>query len=142
MTEQELYWSKRLESVRKDVECFFGILKGRFRILKLPLQYHTVDRVDSVFFSCCVLHNMLHAFDGLDVFERDVQWSGPDGWHEAWRALPNVDFGAAGSAPDNEGGTGEVDVEEVESTFHSLRGKLIQHFNRVLAEKGVAWLRS
>ncbi|CAM9418251.1 unnamed protein product, partial [Discosporangium mesarthrocarpum] len=32
-TVTELKWSKRLESVRKDVECFFGRLKGRFRIL-------------------------------------------------------------------------------------------------------------
>ncbi|CAN0006671.1 unnamed protein product, partial [Sphacelaria rigidula] len=34
-TVMESRWSKALESVRKDVECFFGILKGRFRILKL-----------------------------------------------------------------------------------------------------------
>lgn len=27
-------WSKCVESIRKDVECTFGILKGRFRILK------------------------------------------------------------------------------------------------------------
>ncbi|CAN0447495.1 unnamed protein product, partial [Pylaiella littoralis] len=32
-TDIEIRWSKALESVRKDVECFFGILKGRFRIL-------------------------------------------------------------------------------------------------------------
>ena len=32
-------WSKRLESVRKDVECAFGILKKRFRILKVPFLY-------------------------------------------------------------------------------------------------------
>jgi Plant transposon protein len=49
-----------------------GILNGRFRILKLPLQYHTVDKIDSVFFTCCILHNMLHALDGLDEFKRDT----------------------------------------------------------------------
>lgn len=30
----EIRWSKMMESMRKDVECTFGILKGRFRILK------------------------------------------------------------------------------------------------------------
>jgi hypothetical protein len=33
-TYPELRWSKWVESMRKDVECVFGILKGRFRILK------------------------------------------------------------------------------------------------------------
>jgi hypothetical protein len=28
----EVRWSEFLELVRKDVECFFGILKSRFRI--------------------------------------------------------------------------------------------------------------
>ena len=37
----ESRWSKWLETVRKDVECTFGILKGRFRCLKLPVFYHS-----------------------------------------------------------------------------------------------------
>ncbi|CAN0357815.1 unnamed protein product, partial [Discosporangium mesarthrocarpum] len=34
LTVAELKWSKRLEIVRKNVECFFERLKGRFRVLK------------------------------------------------------------------------------------------------------------
>ncbi|CAN0329295.1 unnamed protein product, partial [Ascophyllum nodosum] len=59
-------FSKTLESVRKDVECFFGILKGRFRVLKLRIGYHSQERIDNIFFTCCILHNMLHTFDGMD----------------------------------------------------------------------------
>jgi hypothetical protein len=33
----EVWWSQWLESMRKDVECIFGILKGRWRILKSGL---------------------------------------------------------------------------------------------------------
>jgi hypothetical protein len=33
-------WRKRLEYVRKDIEDVFGILKGRFGILKLPIKRH------------------------------------------------------------------------------------------------------
>ena len=32
-------WSVQLESVRKDVECTFGILKVRFKILSPPIPY-------------------------------------------------------------------------------------------------------
>jgi hypothetical protein len=34
---EEILYSKWLESTRKDVECTFGILKARFRILKNPI---------------------------------------------------------------------------------------------------------
>ncbi|CAM9609651.1 unnamed protein product, partial [Discosporangium mesarthrocarpum] len=65
----ELTWSKRLESVKKYVECFFGRLKGRFRILKMPLTFwvstaNSREKIDNIFFACCVLQSMLHAYDG------------------------------------------------------------------------------
>ena len=50
--------------MRKDVECTFGILKGRWRILKVPMPFHTKREVDNVFFTCCALHNMLLEHDG------------------------------------------------------------------------------
>ena len=31
---REIRWSNWIESMRKDVECTFGIMKGRFRLLK------------------------------------------------------------------------------------------------------------
>jgi hypothetical protein len=34
---RDIIWSEWLESVRKGVECLFGVLKGRFRCLKLPI---------------------------------------------------------------------------------------------------------
>ena len=37
--ENELRWSTRLESVRKDFECFFGRLKARFRILHMLMLF-------------------------------------------------------------------------------------------------------
>ncbi|CAM9508247.1 unnamed protein product [Pylaiella littoralis] len=70
----EIRWSKALESVRKDVECFFGILKGRFRILKLGILFQCLEDIDNMFFTCCTLHNMLHAYDGLDELEPAVEW--------------------------------------------------------------------
>jgi hypothetical protein len=53
----EICWSKWLESMRKDVECMFGILKGRWRILKAGVQIYGDDLVDYIWHTCCVLHN-------------------------------------------------------------------------------------
>lgn len=69
-----LRWSKRMESVRKDVECTFGIMKKRFRILKVPFNFKKAATCDHVFRACCVLHNMLLTHDELDTIgksERD-----------------------------------------------------------------------
>ncbi len=59
------WWSKWLESMQKDVECTFEILKGRWRILKSGVQLHGVEAVDSVWFAYCALHNWLLEVDGL-----------------------------------------------------------------------------
>jgi hypothetical protein len=66
LTQKELRWSQWLESLRKDVECTFGILKGRWRILKTGIRLHGVDAPDKVWLTCCALHNWLIDIDGLD----------------------------------------------------------------------------
>jgi Plant transposon protein len=40
---REIRWSEWMESIRKDVECTFGILKGRFRIVKTGIFLHGVE---------------------------------------------------------------------------------------------------
>jgi hypothetical protein len=66
----EICWSKWLESMRKVVECTFGILKGRWRILKSGIRLQGVDAVDKVWLTCCALHNWLLEIDGLNA-----EWS-------------------------------------------------------------------
>ena len=44
----------------------FGILKGRWRILKSGVRISGVDSVDHyVWLTCCALHNWLLDIDGL-----------------------------------------------------------------------------
>ena len=62
----EIRWSEWLESMRKDVECRFGIMKGRWRILKTGVRLHKVQSVDMIWATCCALHNMLFEVDGFD----------------------------------------------------------------------------
>ena len=65
-TYSQTRWSEWLESMRKDVECVFGIMKGRFRMLKSGMRLQSIDAVDSVWLTCCALHNWLLEVDGYD----------------------------------------------------------------------------
>lgn len=81
----EIRFSKWLESVRKDVECTFGILKGRFRVLKTGIRLGRQEAGDKIFLTCCALHNMLLEVDGLDRgWENGASsiWEGNLGLHD------------------------------------------------------------
>lgn len=57
-------WSKNLESVRKDIEGVFGILKIRFKFLKHFNSMHKQRDIDAAFVTCCMFHNMMLRIDG------------------------------------------------------------------------------
>jgi hypothetical protein len=68
-------WSKRLESLRKDVERTFGALKTRFRVLKVPCMWQNPEHLDKEFQFCCILHNMIHDWHGSgDEATREANW--------------------------------------------------------------------
>lgn len=79
----EKNFSKWLESMRKDIECTFGILKGRWRILKCGTEIHGHKRTDQVWLTCCALHNFLLVEDGLDNNWEIDYYLGPEGEHDA-----------------------------------------------------------
>ena len=62
----EGYFSSNIKSVRKDVECTFGILKKRWHVLANGFPYHNIKVCEKVFVTCCILHNFL-----LDLMERN-----------------------------------------------------------------------
>lgn len=76
-------WSKWMESIRKDVDCTFGILQGRWRILKAGVRLWGVLKADGVWLTCCALHNWLLDIDGFGgVWNGGVavsDWTGPLG---------------------------------------------------------------
>jgi hypothetical protein len=61
----EGYFSTNLESIRKDVECTFGILKKRWRMLNDGMNYRDINTCEKIFVTCCCLNNFL-----LDLMER------------------------------------------------------------------------
>jgi hypothetical protein len=66
MDHAEIHFSQWLESMRKDVECTFRILKGCWCILKAGICVHGIDIADKIWLTCCALHNILLDVDGLD----------------------------------------------------------------------------
>ncbi|KAI2504248.1 Plant transposon protein [Fragilaria crotonensis] len=91
---KEIRFSGWLEALRKDVECTFGILKGRWRILKTGIRIHGTDGPDKVFFTCCALHNKLLHIDGLHT-----QWE--DGVRSVWE-----------NEYDNDDGDNDIELED------------------------------
>ena len=72
-----------LESLRKDVECTFGILKGRFWILITPIRFHNSTVLDNTFLTCYILHNVLLKEDEVaSAWEGGVKFLRVDGMHE------------------------------------------------------------
>ena len=63
---EEIRFSEWMESMRKDVECTFGILKGRFTILRHGIRLNSIAQCDKVWKTCCALHNKLLFIDGMD----------------------------------------------------------------------------
>ena len=63
-------FSDNLESVRKDVECVFGILKKRWKIVEHGIRFRDIKIVEKIFVVCCMLHNIM--LSEMEV--RETQW--------------------------------------------------------------------
>ena len=156
---KECLHSRWLESVRKDVECAFGILKTRFRCLKLPSRFHNLQITEKIFVTCCILHNMLMEDD---LEQREEKLSGSFSEEEDlihWirnanryradsvsfqfervsrRSLDTTDMSSTGETGFL-GDTGEGEEEETESGWTILHKKLVDHFYRQWITRKLEW---
>ncbi|XP_071727326.1 uncharacterized protein [Rutidosis leptorrhynchoides] len=65
------------ESARKDIELAFGVLQGRFAIIKSPARQFYIEKIQ---YTCVILHNMItedngRAFCGLEEDYQPVRRS-------------------------------------------------------------------
>ena len=132
--EGDILFSATLESVRKDVECYCGVLKGSFRILKLPMTYHKQERIDNVFFTCCILHNTLHTFDNMDKLEENVNWRGSAGLQDSWERDPQADSSSVGAK--------DLESQPQVEPGHVLRRRQLttSFMYRKKVKKDIVWL--
>lgn len=78
-------FNRRLTNARQVVECAFGILSNRWRILLKSIEL-SPDRVDNVVKCLCVLHNAIIDLEGVGNFNM-AQMEIPN-W---WQASPVIE---------------------------------------------------
>jgi hypothetical protein len=134
-TTKESNYSCSLESCRKDVKDVFGILKMRFRILKNPIQLHTQEDIDMIFYACATLHNMLLTIDSVDSEEdhTDPDQDYDDEYDDAKMAVIEA------RANDRLGRAPSTSVTKVEysTANYELREKLINNYDYLLRNRRI-----
>ena len=156
--ENRARWSEFAESVRKDVECSFGILKKRFQLLKNAIYWHKKTDIDNAVFSCVILHNMLHEFDGYDKrWENEIEnthFDSEEAIHlnrirrRVVRAIENTEdysnIGYLHNHLNNIGYANSLDNDttiEICSEHELLRNQLIQHLDMQYLNGTLRWLK-
>jgi hypothetical protein len=156
----EFRFSKWIESLRKDVECTFGILKGRFRILKTGIPLHGIEATDKIWLTCCALHNFLLEEDGLDGPWGANQYMSGMGEHElsdvrhfvGENASATYDTSGIGPGTDYYYASSGPDTDQMAEVAHDMssnhirhltreqfRNKLIKHFDVQWKKKNIVW---
>lgn len=122
-------WSNLCESTRKDVECVFGILKKRFRVLATAFLDFEAMKIDNTIKACAILHNMLLKHSGLSNIGQAAQH---------WRNVDRQDarkFGLDKLKKANLIGSQGRPVDEptmTENGYEEKRAKLIRHYSLAL----------
>lgn len=141
----EKRWSEMVESLRKDVECFFGALKNRFLILNGNLRIQSQKAVDDIFLTCCALHNQLLLWDGLDDWsqendeEEDEEDLAPR-FHPVLRRINDAARDNEALPRNNPGRNVMIDLREEHTMEHyNLREELIHNFSYQWKQRQIQW---
>ena len=150
-------WSEFVESVRKDVECSFGILKKRFQFLKNGVNWQSKNDIDNAVFSCVILHNMLHDFDGYDErWENEICNNHNDKEEQVVldrirrRVVKatenNIDYSTIGRLFNNINSIGNASLldegaVEHSAKFDSLRRNLVSHLKYQYLNGKLKWIQ-
>lgn len=147
-TIEEQNWSEMLESLRKDVEKFYGELKQEFAILKYGVRFNCLDNVDDIFQTCCAMHNQRKVTRGFDVAWPTIDFSLLDSdlsqnvlsiQRRFNDVLRQQDHTLAGMGP-GEHQVQEDDSDDEECASHELvKNRLIKHFSIALEKGEVYW---
>ncbi|XP_071687045.1 uncharacterized protein [Rutidosis leptorrhynchoides] len=109
-------FKKFQEAARKDVERAFGVLQGRWAILKNPARPYSVNKIRRIMYTCVILHNMITEDNGRNLcnLEEDYLGNGRNRPQRSWRERVE---------------TRERMAKELRDrvVHHSLRNDLIEH---------------
>lgn len=65
--EKNIKYKRFQEAARKDVERAFGVLQGRWAILKNPARPYSVNKIRRIMYTCVILHNMITEDNGRNL---------------------------------------------------------------------------
>ena len=146
----EIEWLKQHNGLRKDVECYFGRAKRRFRMLWYGIRFRDYGLVEMCFRFVCALMNWLHDIDGLgddcsafNIYKEEINQDLVN------VEPPEVDEEEEKKAnepePDDPQGppaSNDLDVRmeaAAAKTMYGFRKKLIAHYAVGRAEGWVGW---
>lgn len=95
LDQRKRIFNYRLSRARRYVECAFGILANKWRVLHTPIQVGP-DFTDKIVKACCVLHNYVRSRDGFN-FE-----------HTLSNTLEEIEFNRRGTGARTQG----IDVRD------------------------------
>ena len=85
-SEKVLNFKRVQESARKDIERAFGVLQGRWGIIRQPARAFQINTLKLIMYCCIMLHNMILEDEGFEVNLRDTfvdpRPNMPDSWIE------------------------------------------------------------
>ncbi|GKC59919.1 ALP1-like protein isoform X1 [Tanacetum coccineum] len=70
--EKTLKFKRVQEAARKDIERAFGVLQGRWGIIRQPARAMQINILKRIMYCCIILHNMILEDEGFEVNLRDV----------------------------------------------------------------------
>jgi len=148
LTFADIRFSQWLESMRKDVECTFGILKKRWTILSKGVQAQSIEDADRVWKTCCALHNFLLNVDGYDeMWEGEIP-SQPDDDYTCFAIdrLNNPVMGPASQGAPCGSQTFQIPTpinqtarEVRKMDLKDFRMKLVEHFDILFHHHQIVW---
>lgn len=125
----ERKWAAMIESVRKDIEGVFGILKTRFTCLKHFSRLHSQRDINNCFVTCCSLHNMLLKHNGY--LEPDLA-PYPSGLTKVLRKMfANVTLDGLWRRVDDDTDDPEMELEELRQSPRD-KALLVQRWKLVM----------
>ncbi len=66
VNEKEKLFNQKQSSIRKNVECTFGILKKKFEIIKKPCIKYDINFMNKILCCITILHNMAIKYNDLE----------------------------------------------------------------------------
>ena len=149
---QDYNWSEMLESLRKDIECLFGMMKQEFAILKYGSRFNSLEVMDEIFLTCCAIHNQRKVIAGTDMPWTSEEIHDDEGDLSqkpaaVWRRLSEQNRLETFLVDNESGGLGMGDYRVLQDeepaeailTYDAVKQRLITHFDVANKKKEVFW---